>query len=195
MLQLALGFDHRESNEKGFWESVTSWECYFIFISETESQANQCQMNTTKNPRRALTKGRRNPSGTTTPPRGWELAIMIASIGSMHCSGKGSPRNMVKWLTFGTYLGASLFGPFGLNGMTKCFTKYNGTSPRSCTRFGTNSSFTPSRLGKRVLAQIKISSFSAVAMLQGFDKTWDARKVLCRRHNLHIAWNWKRQRR
>ena len=45
----------------------------------------------------------------------------------------------------------------------------------------------------RVLEQIKISSFSAVAMLQGFDKTWGARNVLCRRHNMHTEWNWKRQ--
>ena len=45
---------------------------------------------------------------------------------------------------------------------------------------------------KMVMAQIKISSFSVMAMLQGFDKTWGARNVLCRQHNLHIEWNWKR---
>ena len=39
---------------------------------------------------------------------------------------------------------------------------------------------------KKVLKQIKVSSFSAVAMLQGFDKTWGARNVLCRLHKLHI---------
>ena len=44
-----------------------------------------------------------------------------------------------------------------------------------------------------VIKQIKISSFSMVAMLQGFDKTQGARNVLCRRRNLHIEWNWKRQ--
>ena len=43
-----------------------------------------------------------------------------------------------------------------------------------------------------MLKQIKISAFSAVALLQGFDKTWGARNVLCRRHNLHIEWNWKK---
>ena len=32
-------------------------------------------------------------------------------------------------------------------------------------------------------------------MSQGFDKTWGARNVLCRRNNLQIKWNWKRQRR
>jgi hypothetical protein len=47
---------------------------------------------------------------------------------------------------------------------------------------------------KRVVEQIKISSFFALAMLQGFDRTWGARNVLCRRHNMHIEWNWKRQR-
>ena len=33
---------------------------------------------------------------------------------------------------------------------------------------------------ERVLEQIKISSFSTMAMLQGFNKTWDTRHVLCR---------------
>ena len=46
----------------------------------------------------------------------------------------------------------------------------------------------------QVIKQIKLSSFSAVAMLQGFDRTWGARNVLCKRQNLHIDWNWKRQR-
>ena len=44
----------------------------------------------------------------------------------------------------------------------------------------------------QVLNHIKISSISVVALLQGFDKTWGAWSVLCRRRNLHIAWNWKR---
>ena len=46
---------------------------------------------------------------------------------------------------------------------------------------------------ERVIKQIKISSYSAKAMLQGFDQTWGPRNVLCRRNNLHIAWNWKWQ--
>ena len=46
----------------------------------------------------------------------------------------------------------------------------------------------------RVLEQINSSSFSAVAMLQRFDKPWRARNVLCRRHNLHIEWNCERLR-
>jgi hypothetical protein len=45
---------------------------------------------------------------------------------------------------------------------------------------------------ERVLKNIKISAFSAMALLQGFDKTWGARNVLCRRHNLYIEWNWKK---
>ena len=45
-----------------------------------------------------------------------------------------------------------------------------------------------------VLEQINNSSFSVVAMLQGFDKPWGARNVLCGRHNLHIEWNWERLR-
>ena len=35
--------------------------------------------------------------------------------------------------------------------------------------------------------------FSEVAILLGFDKTWGARNVLCKRHNLHIEWNWRRR--
>jgi hypothetical protein len=31
-------------------------------------------------------------------------------------------------------------------------------------------------------------------MHQGFDQTWGVRNVLCRRNNLSIVWNWKRQR-
>ena len=37
---------------------------------------------------------------------------------------------------------------------------------------------------ERVIKQIKINNFFVVAMLQGFDQTWGARNVLCRRHNL-----------
>ena len=33
---------------------------------------------------------------------------------------------------------------------------------------------------------IKVNTFSVMTMLQGFDKSWGARGVLCRRHNLHI---------
>ena len=31
-----------------------------------------------------------------------------------------------------------------------------------------------------------------MAILLGFDQIWWARNVLCRRHNLHIEWNWRR---
>ena len=44
---------------------------------------------------------------------------------------------------------------------------------------------------ERVLKQIKISKFLMVGLLQSFDQTWGARNVLCRRHNLHVEWNWK----
>lgn len=43
----------------------------------------------------------------------------------------------------------------------------------------------------RVLEFIEISPFSTVALLEGFDKTWGARGVLCRRDNLEVIWNWK----
>ena len=46
---------------------------------------------------------------------------------------------------------------------------------------------------KQVIKQIKISSFSAMALLQGFDKMWGDRNILCRRKNLHIEWDWKQQ--
>ena len=47
---------------------------------------------------------------------------------------------------------------------------------------------------KRVVEQIRISRFSATALLLAFDRTWGARNVLCKRHNMQIEWNWKRQR-
>ena len=47
---------------------------------------------------------------------------------------------------------------------------------------------------ERVIKEIKTSKFTMAAMLQGSDQTWRARNVLCRRNNLHIAWNWKQQR-
>lgn len=46
---------------------------------------------------------------------------------------------------------------------------------------------------ERVIKQIKINNFSTMAMLQGFDQTWGVGNVLCRRNNLHIAWNWQQQ--
>ena len=45
---------------------------------------------------------------------------------------------------------------------------------------------------KRVLEDIKTCRFSEVAIFLGFDKTWGARNVLCKRDNLHIEWNWRR---
>lgn len=47
---------------------------------------------------------------------------------------------------------------------------------------------------KRVLEQSKISRTSVATLVQGFDRSWGARQVLCRRQDLHITWNWKRQR-
>ena len=43
----------------------------------------------------------------------------------------------------------------------------------------------------KVIKQIKISRFSALALLRKFDLTWGARNILCKRYNLHIIWNWK----
>ena len=48
---------------------------------------------------------------------------------------------------------------------------------------------------KRVVTQVKISSFSKEAMLRGFDKTWGARSVLCRRQDMQVRWNWRRHHR
>jgi hypothetical protein len=52
-----------------------------------------------------------------------------------------------KCVKFGTSLGVLHFGPFGLNVMTKCSIINTGTSLRSSKGFGTNSLFTPKRLG------------------------------------------------
>ena len=40
---------------------------------------------------------------------------------------------------------------------------------------------------KHAIKHIKISSFSAKAMLHRCDQTWGARNVLCRRNNLSIT--------
>ena len=45
---------------------------------------------------------------------------------------------------------------------------------------------------EHVLKHIKTSAFSALGLLQGFDNTWGTRNVLCKEHNLHIEWNWKK---
>ena len=43
----------------------------------------------------------------------------------------------------------------------------------------------------RVKEQIKINKLSVVALLQGFDKTWGAKNVLCKRYSMHIDWKLK----
>lgn len=68
---------------------------------------------------------------------------IIVSTGSNPCSGKESRVNMDQKLKFGTYLEASHFGPFGLNGMTSCLTKLSGTCRKSSIKFGTNLSCMP----------------------------------------------------
>ena len=68
-------------------------------------------------------------------------------IESKPCLGKGYLRNTAKRLNFGTSLGVSRSGPYGLSSMTKCSTMNNGTSLRSSTAFGMISSFMPRRLG------------------------------------------------
>jgi hypothetical protein len=42
---------------------------------------------------------------------------------------------------------------------------------------------------RRVIKLVNISSFSTMTLLEGFDKTWGARNVLCKRRNLQIEWN------
>ena len=46
---------------------------------------------------------------------------------------------------------------------------------------------------KKIKNSIKTNRFSALAIIQGFDKTWETRGVLCRKNGLNIEWNWKRQ--
>ena len=78
--------------------------------------------------------------------------------------------------------------------MTAIFRKWKATCFKELQRncgFGTTSSSTPKWHGSR--EQIKKCSLSAMTLLHGFDKTWGDRQVLCRRHNVHITWNWKRQ--
>jgi hypothetical protein len=102
------------------------------------------------------------------------------------------PRSMAPRLKFGTSLGALLFGPFGLSATTRSLTMSNGMKLGSSIAYWDELIMYAKTAWERVLKQIKISKFSAVSMLQGFDKTWGAKNVLCRRHNLHIEWNLKK---
>ena len=45
----------------------------------------------------------------------------------------------------------------------------------------------------RVARFVEISVYLTKALLKGFDKTWGARNVLCRRDIMNIMWNWKQQ--
>lgn len=44
---------------------------------------------------------------------------------------------------------------------------------------------------ERVVRFIKISAYLAKALLKGFNQTWEARNILCRRDKLKITWNYK----
>jgi hypothetical protein len=62
-----------------------------------------------------------------------ELAIMIVFTENNLSLGNGFLRSMVKRSKFGTSLGASCFGPFGVNATTTCSTTNDGMSLRSST--------------------------------------------------------------
>ena len=47
---------------------------------------------------------------------------------------------------------------------------------------------------EKIKKLMKTNRFSALAIVQGCDKTLGARGGLCKRHGLNIEWNWKRQR-
>jgi hypothetical protein len=60
----------------------------------------------------------------------------------------------------------------------------------SSTAFGKNSSSMPRQHGNVLPKKL----WSAASQLwPSCVQTWGARNVLCRRHNSHIEWNWKRQ--
>ena len=72
---------------------------------------------------------------------------MIVSIGNKSCLENGFRKNIVRKCPFGIFLEKSLIGLFGLNAMTRCLIKNNGTLRKSNIRFGMNSLFTPKLLG------------------------------------------------
>ena len=118
---------------------------------------------------------------------GLDPAIMTALTRSKYCLGKGSLRNLLKKESKpGTSYEVLQCGPSSLNALTECSIVNNGMIWDELIIYA-------KVVWERVIKHIKISCFSATAMLQGFDKTWGARNVLCRRNNLHISWIWKRQ--
>ena len=72
---------------------------------------------------------------------------------------------------FGTSLEASLFGPFGLNAMTRFLTMNNDMKRMSSTTFRTSSSYIPRWHGIVFSNTSEISVFSTMGLLQGFDNT------------------------
>lgn len=123
---------------------------------------------------------------------GLGLAITITSTGSKLYLVKGSPKNLARWLKFGIFLGALPFGLLGLNAMTKCLIMNNGRNPRLSNGYGTNSFSMLKRHGTGWWNWSRLVVFRRKLLIQGFDKTWGARNVLYRRHNMSIEWNWKR---
>ena len=98
-------------------------------------------------------------------------------------------------LKFGISFKTSLCRSIESNEITKSSTTNNGTSPRSKHHIQDELIMYAKAAWNWVIKQIKLSSFFAMALLEGFAKTWGARNVLCRRNNLHIEWNWNQQHR
>ena len=77
--------------------------------------------------------------------------------------------------------------------MTMFSIKSNGTSQRLSIRSRMSSLCMAKRLGIRLLSKSRLASSRRRPCLGGFDNSWGARNVLCRRQTMHIEWNWKRQ--
>ena len=124
---------------------------------------------------------------------GLELVIMTILIGSKHCSMKEFPRNLVKKINIWHLLHGITLWTVWIERNDKVFNHEQWHEAKVKHRIWDELIIYTKATWERVIKHIKISSFSAVAMLQGSDQTWGARNVLCRKNNLHITWNWKRQ--
>ena len=118
---------------------------------------------------------------------GLELATMIVLSKSKLCLGKGLLRNLAKISKFGHLLHGITFWTIWFECNNKVFNHEHWHESKVKHRIWDVLINYAQVAWERVIKQIKINSFSTVAMLQGFDQMWGARNALCRRNDLHVV--------
>ena len=117
---------------------------------------------------------------------GLELAIMIVLTENKLFLGKGFVRSTVKISKHFHLLRGITLWTIWIECNNKVFNYEHWHESKVTHRIWDELIVYAKATWDRVIKQIKISSSSTVAMLRGFDKTWGAKNVLCRRNNLHI---------